>query len=487
MLALKPGNTGAHAVQYWGWSRAVPAPKARASWRRGRVNTGESTVLKRVLGSTDAAWLVAGNMIGAGIFITPGLVAGTLPGTLWPLVVWALGGVLALAGAAVYGELGARLPHAGGDYQYLHVAFGPLWGFLTGWAALIVTFSGAAAVMAIVAFENLATAWPVLMRFPAAVRGVLPAVAVVALTLANVAGARIAGKTTAWLTALPVAGLVLLFGWGVLVGGGRAAADAAVPDAGALRISLVGLGAAMVPVFFTYSGWNAAAYVAGEIDEPARNLPRGLLLGTLATTAFYVAFNGFLLWILPRPVMAGSTTAAALVAERLLGVGAERVLALLIALAVLGSANVTLMAGARIYYAMALDGLAPRALATTNAAGVPSAALWAGGVWTALLAMSGRIEMLVNWATLSILLLSSLAVLALFVLRRTDVPHPGTTKLYRCPGYPFTPILYLLVAFGVALASAVRDWRQALYGALVVAAGIPVYALLRLRRRRGLQ
>ena len=446
-------------------------------------------VLKRVLGATDAAWLVAGNMIGAGIFITPGLVAGALPDALWSLIAWSLGGALALAGAAVYGELGSRLPSAGGDYQYLNAAFGPLWGFLTGWAALLVTFSGAAAVMAIVTLDNLATAWPALMRLPGVARAFLPAIAVLLLTSANVAGARVAGRATAWLTALPVAGLVVLFGVGLLGGGSlgagpQGALQSAPPAATGLDASIIGFGAAMVPVFFTYSGWNAAAYVAGEIEHPAHNLPRGLLLGTLGTTVFYVVFNGFLLWILPRAVMAGSTTSAAQAAQQLLGDGAERVLALLVALAVLGSANVTLMAGARIYYAMALDRLAPRALSTTNDAGVPSTALWTGGLWTALLATSGRIETLVNWATLAILMLSSLAVLALFVLRRAATPPDGPVRLYRCPGYPVTPLLYLLVALGVAVASAVRDWRQALYGIGVVAAGIPVYALLRWRQTR---
>lgn len=446
-------------------------------------------VLKRVLGATDTAWLVAGNMIGAGIFITPGLVVGALPDARWALIAWTLGGALALAGAAVYGELGARLPSAGGDYQYLNVAFGPLWGFLTGWAALTVTFSGAAAVMAIVTLDNLATAWPALMRLPGVARALLPAIAVLLLTSANVAGARVAGKTTAWLTALPVAGLVVLFGVGLFGGGWlgdgpHGGLQPALPVTPGLHALLIGLGVAMVPVFFTYSGWNAAAYVAGEIEHPARNLPRGLLLGTLGTTVFYVAFNGFLLWILPRAVMAGSTTSAAQAAQRLLGDGAEQVLALLVALAVLGSANVTLMAGARIYYAMALDGLAPRALATTNTAGVPSKALWTGGIWTALLATSGRIETLVNWATLAILLLSSLAVLALFALRHADMQSNGPARLYRCPGYPVTPVLYLLVALGVAVASAMRDWLQALYGVVVVAAGIPVYAVLRWRQTR---
>jgi APA family basic amino acid/polyamine antiporter len=148
------------------------------------------------------------------------------------------------------------------------------------------------------------------------------------------------------------------------------------------------------------------------------------------------------------------------------------------------------MAGARIYYAMALDGLAPRALGQTSAGGVPGVAIWVGGVWTAFLALTGRIESLVNWATLAILLLSSLAVTSLFVARRRDLTsarvasrtngdRDSVENPYRCPGYPYTPAIYLIASLGVACASVVYDWRQALYGLLIVAAGGPLYVLVR--------
>jgi APA family basic amino acid/polyamine antiporter len=149
--------------------------------------------LKRVLGSTDATWLVAGNMIGAGIFITPGFVAGHLPGLFWPLLAWILGGLLALCGAAVYAELGARIPRAGGDYQYLTRAFGPVWGFLTGWSAWTLTFSAAAAAMCKVAFDYGWTALSSGGPAPWFLRIFVPPLLVLALTLANLAGVRFAG------------------------------------------------------------------------------------------------------------------------------------------------------------------------------------------------------------------------------------------------------------------------------------------------------
>jgi APA family basic amino acid/polyamine antiporter len=427
--------------------------------------------MRRVLGPVDAAWLVAGNMIGAGIFYTPGLVAGQLPGGLWPLAAWLLGGVLALCSAAVYAELGARLPHAGGDYRYLAAAFGPAWGFLTGWSAMLLTFSAAAAAMCIVATSYLQAAWPPLTLVPSSI--LAPAL-VVLLTAANVAGARVAGRTTAWLTALPLLGLLALFGWGLV-----SRKDAlhwptndALPDSW-----LLALGAAMPPIFFTYSGWNAAAYVAGEVKDPGRNLARGLLGGTLFVTAVYLAINTLFLAVIPEAALAGSTTAGADAARALLGPSAERLLALLIAIAVLGSANVTLMAGSRVYYAMARDGLAPRSLARISATGVPAAALWAGGAWSALLSLSDKVDTLVNWAALAILLLSSLVTLALFVLRRRGGEEPA----YRCTGYPLTPLVYLVAALAIAAASAISAPRESLYGVLIVLSGLPVYAWLRHR------
>jgi APA family basic amino acid/polyamine antiporter len=425
--------------------------------------------LKRVLGPADAAWIVSGNMIGAGIFAMPGLVAGYLPGTLWPLLAWSLGGLLALGGASVYAELGARLPRAGGDYRYLAEAFGPVWGFLTGWAALLLTFSAAAAAMSIVATRYLRTAIPVLDHLPDWI--VAPAF-VLLLTGVNLTGARVGGRTTAWFTGVPLLGLLVLFGVG-LAGG-----DAVVrwPEAGALaRPWPLALGVAMLPVFFTYSGWNAAAYLAGELKNPGRNLPLGLLVGTSMVTIVYLLINTVFLIVIPAEQLAGSTTAGADAARLLLSPAAGRALALLIAIAVLGSVNVTLMVGSRIYYAMATDALAPRALARTNAAGVPATALWAGGAWSALLALTERVELLVNWASLAILLLSSLAVAALFVLRRRG----GEAPVFRCPAYPLTPAFYLLSALAVACANVVVFPRHSLYGALILAAGVPVYLLVR--------
>ena len=423
--------------------------------------------LKRVLGPVQAGWLVAGNMVGAGIFFMPGLVSGHLPGFAWPLLAWTAGGLLALGGAAVYAELGSRIPRAGGDYQYLATAFGPLWAFLTGWAGLLLTFSGAAAAMAHVVVNYMHASVPATSIVPIWIAA--PAIILV-LTATNALGARAAGSATAWMTAVPIAGLIVMFVYGLIAG----TAEIHVPETDVAPAPF-GLGVAMVLVFFTYSGWNAAAYLAAEIRDPQRNLARGLLWGTALVTLLYLLMNTIFLVVVPQDELAGSTTAGSQAARAMLGDGADRVLSLIIAIAVLGSINVTLMAGARIYYAMARDGLAPPALGRVNAAGVPAVSLWASGAWAAVLATTGRVETLVNWATLAILLLSSLAVAGLFVLRRRDVGGAG----FRCPGYPLTPVVYLVACLGVALSAAAREPLESLYGALLVATGVPAFFLMK--------
>jgi len=430
--------------------------------------------LKRVLGPIDAAWLVAGNMIGAGIFITPGLVFGSLPHPGWALLAWAGGGLLALAGAAVYGELGSRIPHAGGDYQYLSAGLGPLWGFLTGWGAFTLTFSAAAAAGCNAAVAYLQAALPGgagASWLPAAGGAVL----VLLLTAGNVLGARASGRTTALLTLLPLAALAAMVVLALASGRAQPHWPPAVPLPGG-RLPLL-LGSAMLPVFFTYSGWNVAAYVAGEVRDAGRNLPRGLLLGAAAVTLLYLLINALLLAVVPADALAGSDTAGAQAIRRLLGPAAERVFAAVVAAAILGSANVTLMAGARVYYAMSLDGFAPAALGRVNRAGVPHLALWVGGAWSALLAATGSVGELVNWATLAILLLSSLTVVSLFVLRRR-APDQGS---YRCPGYPLTPLVYLVAVLAVAAASTVHDPAGAVRGLALLAAGVPLYYGVRAR------
>lgn len=424
--------------------------------------------LDRVLGRSTAAWIVAGGMIGSGIFFFPGIVAARLPGVALPLLAWIVGGAVALCGALAYGELGARIPEAGGDYRYLAEAFGPFWGFLNGWAAMTLTFSAAAAAQAQSSLAYLERIWPELDSLP-----FLPAVIVLALTATNVVGARVSGRATLVLTALPIGALMLLFAIGLASGTTPLSAPGSATE---LEFSswLPAIALALVPIYFAYSGWNAAAYLAGEMKRPRRDLGPALALGTLAVIALYVAVNAIVLLAVPADELRGSTSAVAQAALRLSGPGAERWLSSIVAVAILGSCNVTLMAGARVYYAMAKAGQLPARLARTNRAGVPATALWVGGLWAAALSGFNEMEQLVDWATLAILLLSSFAVTSLFVLRRRDVGEPGG---FRVPTW--VPLLYLVVSLAVAVAVGRNDPLHAGIGLGIIAVGGLLYPLAR--------
>jgi APA family basic amino acid/polyamine antiporter len=313
-----------------------------------------------------------------------------------------------------------------------------------------------------------------------------------------------AGRTTVLLTAVPLVGLCAMFSYGLLAGRSEPVwpGELLAMPASAWPLAL---GGAMVPVFFTYSGWNAAAYVAGELKDPGRTLARALLLGTVAVTLLYVVVNVVLLATLGDELR-GSGTPGAAAAMRLLGPGAERILSLFIGVAILGSANVTLMAGARIYYAMAVDRLLPPFLAGTSRKGVPSTALWCGGLLAAFAATIGQVRELVDWASLAIMLLSCMTVVSLFVLRkrekpacaapalsgvegsgvegsgvggRTGEPASPTDPTFRCPLYPLPPLVYLFTCIGVAVSSTLYAPERALKGVLLVAAGFPLYFVVR--------
>ena len=427
--------------------------------------------LHRVLDRNTAAWLVAGGMIGSGIFFFPGIIADRLPGAGLPIAAWILGGLIALCGAMTYGELGARIPHAGGDYRYLNEAYGPFWGFLNGWAAMTLTFSAAAAAQAQSSLAYLERLWPQIASVP-----FLPAVIILALTATNVVGAKASGRATLLLTALPIAALFVLFAVGL--GDAELSSPGSASELPASQWP-VAIALALVPIYFAYSGWNAAAYLAGEMKAPKKELGPALVLGTFAVIALYTAVNGIVLASVPAEELRGSTSAVAQAALRLSGPSAERWIAAIVAVAILGSCNVTLMAGARIYYAMAKAGQLPKLLSRTNAAGVPSTALWIGGAWACVLSLFNEMEQLVEWATLAILLLSSFAVSSLFVLRARNVGDPDG---YRVPAYPLVPALYLVISLAVAVAVLRNDPVHAGIGLAIILVGALIYPALSRQR-----
>ncbi len=446
--------------------------------------------LERRLGFTDATALVVSNVIGVGIFTTPGIVCGFLPRPAAVLAVWALGGLLAFSGAMAYAELAALRPKAGGEYVYLREGFGSLAAFLTGWTSFVAGFSGAVAAGAIGLTAYLGRFVPAaadpapLLTVPLGIVSVslsrptiLAVVVIVLLGVIHVRGLRLGRLVQDVLAGALLAGLLLFIVLGFGLGRGSTAIRA---SAGPLPASSWLL--ALIPVLFSYSGWNAAAYVAEEVRDPRRNVPRALGWGTAAVIAVYLGLNGLFLYALPVEELSGRINVADAAADRLLGPAAGGWLAALAILMIFASISAMAMAGPRIYYAMARDGVFfPAAARVHPKFGTPAVAIAAQTVWSCLLVVSGTFEQLLTYTGFAIVLFSGIAVCVVFVLRRRQ---PRAPRPFRAWGYPVAPAVFALASLAIVANAVVEAPRPSAAGLLVMGAGVPLFWILRRRAGR---
>ena len=428
-----------------------------------------ASVVRR-LGPYDAAAIVISNVIGGGIFFVPILVAQLVPDPTWMLAVWLFGGALALAGAMAYAELAAVRPHAGGEYVYLRDAFGPLAAFLTGWTSFVAGFSGAIAAGAV------ALADYVLRFFPGAAgaRSAIAITGIAVLTLIHVRGLGPGRVVQNFLAALKVSAILAIVAAGFAVGNGDSANFAGPSTTTAVPWLL-----ALVPVMFSYSGWNAASYVAEEVRDPSRNVPLALGLGTVAVVVIYLALNALYLFAMPLPQIAalGDGRLMDVVAERLFGFATGNLIALFTIVSLAASMSAMILAGPRVYFAMARDGIFMRAAGRVHPRfHTPATAILAQAVWSSVLVLSGTLSQLVNYTGFAVVLFSAIAVCALFVLRRRD---PHAPRPFSAIGYPWAPAIFV-IASAVMVANAF--WREpatTAAGVVVILVGIPVYYLFR--------
>jgi APA family basic amino acid/polyamine antiporter len=480
--------------------------------------------LVRELGLLDATMLVAGSMIGSGIFIVSADIARQVGAAGWLLVVWLLTGVLTLIAALSYGELAAMMPRAGGQYVYLREAYGPLWGFLYGWALFLVIQTGTIAAVAVAFAKFVGVLIPAVSeahKFFAVGRFALSPATFVAigvlvlLTWSNSTGLK-TGKivqnifTVTKIAAL--AGLVLL---GLLVGANATAIGAnfkdwwqatftAWPDSESLSFSvsplaglglLAALGTAMVGSLFSADAWNNVTFTAGEVRDPRRDLPLSLLLGVGMVCLLYLLANVAYLVTLPLAGSPAGVTAlergiqfaqharvATAAAEVILGAKAAVVMAVLIMVSTFGCMNGMILAGARVYYAMARDGLFFASIGRLNRRGVPRNGLVFQCVWACLLTVSGTYSDLLDYVIFAVLIFYVLTVAGLFVLRRKQ---PNAERPYKAIGYPVLPAVYIVAASLIAidLLIAPKTQSNTWPGLLIVLAGVPVYFWW--RRRAG--
>jgi APA family basic amino acid/polyamine antiporter len=416
--------------------------------------------------------LVVANMIGVGIFTSTGYMAAGLGGGAPILIGWLVGGVLALCGAAVYGELGAMMPRAGGEYVYLSESFAPWLGFLSGWVSLVVGFSApvAAAANAFGSYLGKTAAW-----IDPTVAGVLLIVVITGMhTISVVLGARV----QTFFSLLKVGLIVFFIVAGLLFGDGDFSGLSA--GAGTEAITTSAFAVSLVYISFSYSGWNAAAYVASEIERPERNLPLALLIGTAIVTALYMGLNVVFLYAAAPAEMMGPNgpikEVGELAATNLFGTEAGRLLSLLIAIALVSSVSAMMMAGPRVYMAMSEDGVFFRALARRNAGGAPVFSVLLQGALAVFLLLIARFDQLVNYIGFTLSIFATLTVIGAFVLRvkRPDVPRP-----YRTLGWPVTPVLFIALNVWMVYFLVKQKPIESAAGAATLIAGGLVFFLWR--------
>jgi len=416
--------------------------------------------------------VVIGGIIGSGIFVNSYIVARRLDTPPLVLGAWVIGGAIALAGALCYAELGALFPKAGGQYVYLREGLHPLAGFLYGWALLLLIETGAIAAVAIV-FATYALR---LVNGPDTARVPLAIAALVLLSIVNYLGAKPGSRVLNTFVVLKVAALGILIGAGLMA---TAQAgwwhDSRPTDLGSPP-TMVALGAALVPILFSYGGWQNANYVAEEIDNPTRNLPLSLLAGTIAVVVIYVTINVVYIRTLGLTGLAATTTPAADVAARVFGSLGGTFISAAIATSAFGFLNLAILAPTRVYYAMAADRVFVPALAQLHPRfRTPGLAIIVQSAWAVVLVVSGTYERLLNYVVFGDWIFFGLTVWTVITFRRTLPLHQRIPGRFLTPGYPIVPAAFCVVAAGIVLSVVWADPGSAARGAILIALGVPVY------------
>jgi basic amino acid/polyamine antiporter, APA family len=427
---------------------------------------------RRALGPFDATMVVVGGIIGSGIFINPYIVAQRLDTAPLFLAAWAAGGAIALAGALAYAELGALFPKVGGQYAYLRDAYHPLAGFLYGWALLAVIESGAIAAVAI-AFANYALR---LIGRNDLSPAPLAIASLILLSAINYAGVKPGSRVLNVFVVLKVAALGVLILFGAFAPGTAGWWGAGRATSSAPANAIVAFGAALVPILFAYGGWQNANYVAEEIENPRRNLPISILAGTVAVVVIYLLVNVVYLRALGLDGLAATTTPAADAARRMFGGVGDRFVTAAIAISTFGFLDLAILAPTRVYYAMAADGLFFPALARLHPTyRTPGTAIVLQTAWSCILALSGTYGQLLNYVVFADWIFFGLTVSTVLVFRRRypDAGRPAGT--FRSPASPLLPALFVATAAAVVLSVVWADPASAIRGALLLAAGVPVF------------
>src|ERR1700730_6936674 len=409
----------------------------------------------------DATMIVMGGICGSGIFMNPSVVAQQVHTPALILGAWLVGGAIALGGAFIWAELAAIMPAVGGQYAYLREAYQPILGFLYGWVLLLVIETGGMAAVSI----TFARYFIELTRVHAP-DWVIAVAALTVLTIINCLGVRFGGRTQSVLMVLKIAAIAALIGFGLFAPPIETASVAACHD------SLTDFGGALVPVLFAIGGWQTANFIAGEMREPRRDLPRALLLGVAGVVTLYTLVNIVCVRVLGAQGLAATSTPATAIMRAALGPRGVNFIAAAIAISTLGFLSQSILTAPRVYFAMAEDGLFFRAVARVSPrTHVPIIAIVLQSVWTVVIALSGRYEQILNYVVSMDFIFFGLTSSTLFVFRR----RPESVRT--TPGHPWTTALFVAVCWLVVANTICRYPGNTLIGMSILLAGVPVYFL----------
>ena len=443
---------------------------------------GTSPRLARRLGLFDATMIVMGGIIGSGIFINPSVVARRVHDPLLILGAWAVGGLIALAGAFIYAELADLRPDVGGQYAYIREAFHPAAAFIYGWTLLLVVQSGGMAAVAI----TFARYFLDLTQLAIA-DWLVAAAALAALTLINCFGVRSGSSVQSVLMVLKILAILSLIVFGLTVSGVHGSTGAQVSEPADLSL-ITAFGAAMVPVLFAYGGWQTSSFVAGEMREPRKNLPRGLLIGVMGVITLYLLVNFVCVHALGTEGLANTSTPASEVMQLALGEKGRQFIAVGIAISTLGFLSQGMLTAPRVYFAMADDRLFFKVVAWVHPrTRVPVVAIALQGVFAIVIATSGKYEQILNYVVSVDSIFFGLTAACLFAFRKRSAlgDQDPLEKSYALRVNALVIIVFIIAEWLVAASAIYKDPRNSIIGVVILLAGIPVYLFWRGRKKRG--
>ncbi len=443
--------------------------------------------LARNLGLFPVTNIVIANMIGVGIFTTSGLLMGDLNNPLIMIALWIIGGLIALCGALSYGELGAAMPQAGGEYIFLSKLYHPMFGFLSGWISFIVGFSAPIAASSIGFSEYLTRATPQLLSLgdtlgvanPLLIKKLISILVIVVFTVIHLRGTEFGSKVQNYLTILKIGLIVGLIVIGISFGKGEVEhfiqGSTFTFDFGGWKV----IGLSLMWIMFAYSGWNAATYIGSEVENPIKNLPRSLLLGSGIVTLLYLGLNIFYIYAVAPEKMQGVISIGGLAVGSLFGKSMENLVSLLIAFALLSSISAFIILGPRVYYSMAKDGYFFRFVSKIHPVHrVPSKAILLQSLFSIIIVLSGTLDQILTYMGFSLSIFPILVVAGVFKLRRSD------KSVLKLPGFPVVQIIYILFGISMLVLAFLERTIESSFAILTVLIGVLAYYVFKRFNRK---